>query len=202
MNRLLIAASMLPSLHAIHAPLPAAVDHRGKTMPASSSATGAVRRSPTSIFKRKSRGDDQQGFAKMKPTRLLFSLPLLLAACALAGTPSVAEERNLPSANAIMPGCRALMSRIAGHSTDTGSDFAMGVCVGIVEGTIYEMSAWQLTTCPAFACLPKEITIEQAVRVVVAYIEARPERMHEQFTLLANLALVTAWPCSKQPQIR
>jgi hypothetical protein len=40
----------------------------------------------------------------MKSTPLLFSL-LLLAAYALAGTPSVAEQ-DPQSANAIMPGCR------------------------------------------------------------------------------------------------
>ena len=129
-------------------------------------------------------------FTKIKSTPLL----LLLAAFALAGTPSVAEEDNLHSANAIMPGCRALLS-------NSNGGFAMGLCVGVVEGMIYEMSVWQETS-PSFVCLPKGITIEQAVRVVVAYIEARPERMHERFKLLANLALVTAWPCSKQPHIR
>jgi hypothetical protein len=44
--------------------------------------------------------------------------------------------------------------------------------------------------------LPAEgVTQGQAVAVVVKYIEARPERMHESFGKLALLALVTAWPC-------
>jgi hypothetical protein len=33
------------------------------------------------------------------------------------------------------------------------------------------------------------------VRVVIAYIEARPSRMHENFDLLALEALRTTWPC-------
>ena len=52
-------------------------------------------------------------------------------------------------------------------------------------------------------CLPKEvITIDQGVRVVVAYIDARPERLHERFASLAFQALIAAWPCSRQPHIR
>jgi hypothetical protein len=34
------------------------------------------------------------------------------------------------------------------------------------------------------------------VRVVVAYIEARPARVHEDFRNLALEALREAWPCS------
>jgi len=69
----------------------------------------------------------------MKSTPLLWSLLLLLA---FAGTPSVAEEEDyLHSANFIMPGCRALLS-------GSNGGFAMGLCGGIVEGMIYEMSVW------------------------------------------------------------
>jgi hypothetical protein len=38
-------------------------------------------------------------------------------------------------------------------------------------------------------------TLEQKIRVVVAYIEARPNRMHENFNFLAIEALRDAWPC-------
>src|SRR5258708_1979768 len=38
-------------------------------------------------------------------------------------------------------------------------------------------------------------TIDQFVKVVVAYIEARPARMHEQFEGLTLEALRAAWPC-------
>jgi Rap1a immunity proteins len=33
--------------------------------------------------------------------------------------------------------------------------------------------------------------------VVIKYIEARPERMHEQFGKLALEALTAAWPCKR-----
>jgi hypothetical protein len=39
------------------------------------------------------------------------------------------------------------------------------------------------------------VTLGQEVRVVVAYIEARPELMHEPFRMLALEVLRSAWPC-------
>src|SRR4051794_16854802 len=45
------------------------------------------------------------------------------------------------------------------------------------------------------SCPPKRVTSEQVVRVVVAYIERRPQRMHENFKELALEALRDAWPC-------
>ena len=35
----------------------------------------------------------------------------------------------------------------------------------------------------------------QVIRVIVAYIDKRPERMHEDFALLTLEALKNAWPC-------
>jgi hypothetical protein len=35
------------------------------------------------------------------------------------------------------------------------------------------------------------------VAVVIKYIEARPERMHERFGDLALEALTAAWPCKR-----
>jgi hypothetical protein len=43
--------------------------------------------------------------------------------------------------------------------------------------------------------IPDGVTLGQEVKVVVAYIDARPARMHEPFTQLALEALRTAWPC-------
>jgi Rap1a immunity proteins len=46
-------------------------------------------------------------------------------------------------------------------------------------------------------CVPDRSTVGQAVRVVVAYIDQRPERMHEYFEVLALEALRRAWPCRR-----
>jgi hypothetical protein len=66
-------------------------------------------------------------------------------------------------------------------------------------GLAYEASMLKLSSAPAphaeVFCIPKETKIDQQIRVVVKYIEARPERIHERFALLALLALIEAWPC-------
>jgi hypothetical protein len=64
-----------------------------------------------------------------------------------------------------------------------------GRCAGYVAGLVYARSV--------FLCVPEGATPEQGVRVVVKYIEARPERMHEPFGKLALEALEEAWPCKR-----
>jgi hypothetical protein len=92
-------------------------------------------------------------------------------------------DDDVNSANFYLPGCQDF---IAG----TNSFFA-GRCVGVIEGLgILERlnHVW---------CAPNASTSEQWVRVIVYYIEARPERMHEDFRSLAIEALKVAWPCQK-----
>jgi Rap1a immunity proteins len=55
---------------------------------------------------------------------------------------------------------------------------------------------YALKVTPPF-CVPPTATIGQMVRVVVKYIDQRPERLHEQFTVLAYEALKAAWPCKQ-----
>ena len=42
---------------------------------------------------------------------------------------------------------------------------------------------------------PPGVTNSQKIKVVIAYIEARPARLHESFVDLALEALRAAWPC-------
>jgi hypothetical protein len=43
--------------------------------------------------------------------------------------------------------------------------------------------------------IPDSVTQGQIVGVVVLYMEARPQRLHEPFRSLALEALFDAWPC-------
>ena len=127
-----------------------------------------------------------------------FSIALL-AALTLAGTTSAKAVEDRPdSANAIMPGCRASLSN---QYNDQLEAIMAGVCVGTVNGLIFEASVLEQMSARVphteVFCAPEEVTIDQALRVVVAYIDAHPERMHERFPLLALLALTKAWPCNQ-----
>jgi hypothetical protein len=45
--------------------------------------------------------------------------------------------------------------------------------------------------------MPQDVTIGQAVRVVIAYIDSQPARLHERFSRLALEAIQKAWPCKR-----
>jgi hypothetical protein len=121
----------------------------------------------------------------------------VLFGVALALTVSTAMAQNFMSANRGMEGCRSFLSRTGDLS---GPDpVGEGYCLGLVTGMM--SMGRSLTGAAAEAapglCLnvPAGVTAAQAVRVVAAYIEARPSRMHEPFGALALEALRTAWPC-------
>jgi Rap1a immunity proteins len=98
-----------------------------------------------------------------------------------------------------MPSCRGFVDRKSGNA------FEQGHCVGIVEGILYmgvNLTEFKFSNDPLplwanLRCvdMPNGVTGAQAVRVVIAYIDARPARTHEKFRELALEALRTAWPC-------
>ena len=106
-------------------------------------------------------------------------------AALLIASPVWAEDAD--SANYVMPGCR---NYIGDQPTN-----AMGAyCLGIVYGLTYGLNNMSPES---YFCIPQGVRGAQGVRVVVAYIDARPARMHEDFAKLAFEALINAWPCPK-----
>jgi hypothetical protein len=89
------------------------------------------------------------------------------------------------SANAVMPGCRSFIS---GDNRDL---IGQGHCAGMVDSIFY-FGATHFGICS-----PSGVTVGQALRVAVRYIDQRPERMHENFRNLALEALQQAWPCRR-----
>jgi len=121
----------------------------------------------------------------------------------LMATVAVGEDVGVGSANQHLPGCRAYLA----YSTlrDPTSFYKAGYCVGTVGGIALSLSSNSMAiaasrqpSSPYLKCADiPDSTEEQWVRVVVAYIEARPQRMHEQFAILTEEALQEAWPCRK-----
>jgi hypothetical protein len=94
-------------------------------------------------------------------------------------------EVNARSANHLLPACKAAVEGLR-YSDET----AQGICMGTVD-TLKQLGPY--LTRPW--CPPNEVTTSQAIRVVVAYLEARPRDLHEDFTILSIRALNAAWPC-------
>jgi hypothetical protein len=142
---------------------------------------------------------------------ILFGTALALTATAASAAEAAEDTR---SANYMMPGCRGFVEKSSREDA-----FKQGECTGIVwtvaskglDTYVALLSALPADSdMAAFSklapflvpllrqrCLaiPDEVTLGQIVRVVVAYIDARPAEMHADFVQLALEALRTAWPC-------
>ena len=87
--------------------------------------------------------------------------------------------------------CRAAASflKLTLNSKDVITKILLARCSGIIEGLSYRDDG--KTVCP-----PKgSVTNGQMIRVVVKYIDDRPERQQEYFKVLALEAFRAAWPC-------
>jgi hypothetical protein len=129
---------------------------------------------------------------------------VLLGAAALALTVTVAsaaEDAN--SANYMMQGCRAF----SGLKALPEDRVRQGWCAGVVNEISHVGIFIKTFLSPdpnkqkvdfirtlLSPDIPAEVTLGQEIRVVVAYIDARPARMHEPFHELAFEALQVAWP--------
>jgi Rap1a immunity proteins len=106
-------------------------------------------------------------------TRYLFLVSAMALSFSLCSSSVTAEEENIESANALLPSCKyGLVDRPRG-GYDVG--FGVGLCSGMITTVGYfarSMPEHQRS------CRPDKVTNGQMVRVVISYVEARPERMH------------------------
>jgi Rap1a immunity proteins len=106
---------------------------------------------------------------------------------ALLGAHSAFAQKDIYSADYIVPGCRDFIG------VDTGNAHLRGYCVDLAIGVARDAY-------PPRICLPREVTDEQIVRVVVQYIDSQPARLQEDFVRLATEALRKTWPCKRYPR--
>jgi hypothetical protein len=118
------------------------------------------------------------------------ALVLVLAMAPATETPA---ENDSQTASAIMPGCNAWIAQLSRGSAAPGSNiFLAGECMGIVGTILYFSRDFSIFSS---ACPPANVTYTQAIQTVMAYINARPQRIQERFVDLATEALHDAWPC-------
>jgi hypothetical protein len=118
-------------------------------------------------------------------------LMLLGAVTALTITTANAAE-NATSAGYMVTHCRASLDYPPGT-------FIEGYCAGIVVGMVAIaqplFAPGQSRAAGRCIDIPENVSDRQLVEAVVLYVEARPERMQEQFRVLAVQALFDTWPC-------
>ena len=94
------------------------------------------------------------------------------------------------SANAMFRGCKAFVEGRAADAQLYGlGNYCAGIVIGLASvGQDLSRPEWQ-------SCAPGTTNAQQLARVVVDFMEARPERMHEDFKRLTLEAFHDAWPC-------
>lgn len=106
--------------------------------------------------------------------------PLVALTVIASSGPSLGQD-DTNSANWVMPGCLS-----------SSTSFRQGVCSGTVNAIVL---VGPLLPSELRICAPATATNTQAVKVVVAYFQRIPARMHEPFAGLTIEALRRAWPC-------
>ena len=121
----------------------------------------------------------------------LVGTAALLIVVMLTGSAGAQPAEGQVSADYMMEGCVRYLN---GNLTRARTAFRAGACVGVLNTLVWIGSSFvpHLRFCP-----PEGVTTEQAVSVVVRYIEARPESIDDPFAGLAVLAFQKAWPCRR-----
>jgi hypothetical protein len=119
-----------------------------------------------------------------------FSRGIALVAALMLNSGAVLAEADRSSADYMMPYCRQWIAPRVGPAKD---DLGRGICYGIVA-TLVDVFLNHDFCIYGGARGP---TNEQFIRVVVKYIDGRPERLKENFYILAHEGLQATWPCKK-----
>ena len=138
--------------------------------------------------------------------RVKSYLPLLLLGFALPLTPAFAQSPN--DGNALLHNCSLVVKMADGDSVmSTVDNLNAGVCVGLVRDIMDTMTLWQsvdhggpVDNTAMHGCIPDSIKTIHGARIVVKYLNDHPERLHVPDTRLVLMAMVDAFPCSKEPR--
>jgi hypothetical protein len=115
-----------------------------------------------------------------------------IGAMALVGTLASGSAMATLDGNDLLNGCKEADSANASKK----SSFTAGYCYGIVVSTIETSVILKDGIAPNFqSCVPTEMTNQQAVRIVIKYLQANPEQLHFPGSTLVIRALHKAFPC-------
>ncbi len=108
----------------------------------------------------------------------------LAASLGVAGPVAAQSTEGIVATGSILMGCRALV-----ENAPTGDMIQIGACAGAVSAAL-DISRSQRRACP-----PAGGGIIDAARVVIMFVDERPDRKNDQFGPLALTALGDRWPC-------
>jgi Rap1a immunity proteins len=114
----------------------------------------------------------------------VLTAAIAFAAMAQAATPVASEH----SANNILPGCRFLVAPKPATITSDVSGWSVGLCSGTIDGILTVAVQQRVAMVARYGnaenvpfCSPPTATREEAIRVVVRYLDAHSELKMEEF---------------------
>ncbi|HQS14407.1 Rap1a/Tai family immunity protein [Reyranella sp.] len=120
------------------------------------------------------------------------SLKTISLASALLVLQIMPTPAHANTGNEILPKCQ-----LAARASVPAPDEIIGAtyCLGIISTLV---AVGPFLEPPFRFCFPKEGTNQQAIRVVVSNLEKNPATLHQDFRLLAVMALRDAFPCNQR----
>ena len=98
--------------------------------------------------------------------------------------------------NELLQQCSEVVKIMDGKTTD--DQFGAGYCIGLIDGVRTTLSAVREISgneAVIDTCIPENVNNGQAIRVVLAYLRANPEKLHFDEGVLTIVALQEAFPC-------
>jgi hypothetical protein len=122
---------------------------------------------------------------------------LLVGIFCLWGSLGLAQNHTTSAtANYALAGCKTYLALIEGRPAEAKYAMQMGFCQGSIDAIAW-LNSVGLVLSGVWWCVPQGVDNDQMLRVVIRYVDARPQRHHESFALLALEALAAAWPCKQ-----
>lgn len=102
------------------------------------------------------------------------------------------------SGNDLLRMCGGVVQAMDGGEVTLSTHFDSGYCVGLMKGIINTSRIYKVGyNIERELCLPIDgIDNDQAMRIVVKYLKAKPELLHLDHSALAFNALAKAYPCA------
>jgi hypothetical protein len=125
----------------------------------------------------------------------LAALLLLLLAVEAPFT-AQAQSPDYGSGNYMAAPCKMVADQAVEKDASNVTTYRAGLCMGKVASLRYVLNFLED---PYRSCPPKTATVGQHIKVVSAFLEQNPSRLHEEFDKLALEAMRQAWPCPKTP---
>ena len=131
--------------------------------------------------------------AATRSARVMQAGLYLLLLFALVSRGAYAEAPRGTSAAAVIGDCRDLANLVqfsgeAGHRRNL---YGLGYCRGVIGGIAFAGRHYGI-------CVPPAAIADNAVDIVVQYIDGNPEKTKENFMSLVIEALHQAWPCERE----